>query len=174
MKGRKILKIKITGKFPTNYIVFCFQKRKPNQFSNSPLHLMLNILRIQKEMLSTLAFFKSEENYYYTFSTTISTSEKNPYVNLSSRTLNAFFPKQQYCEQKIGFPVGPSKTKSSHDGDVQNASALRWEDPRNLWNTVHLPLSWDNYFESHVIAGIQPLYKKNSIWKDNNAPYLIA
>lgn len=39
MKGRKILKIKITGKFPTNYIVFCFQKRKPNQYSNSPLHL---------------------------------------------------------------------------------------------------------------------------------------
>lgn len=78
MKGRKILKIKITGKFPTNYIVFCFQKRKPNQFSNSPLHLMLNILRIQKKMLSLLAFFKSEENYYYTTSTTVSSIEKHP------------------------------------------------------------------------------------------------
>ena len=39
MKGRKILKIKIKGKFPTNYIVFCFQKRKPKpvlQFPSLP------------------------------------------------------------------------------------------------------------------------------------------
>lgn len=78
MKGQKILKIKITGKFPTNYIVFCFQERKPNQFSNSPLHLTLNTLRIQKEMLSLLAFFKSEENYNYTTSATISGIEKHP------------------------------------------------------------------------------------------------
>lgn len=28
MKGRKILKIKIMDKFPTNYIVFCFQEKK--------------------------------------------------------------------------------------------------------------------------------------------------
>ena len=45
MKGRKILKIKIKGKFPTNYIVFCFQKRNSNQFSSSPLYLMLNSSR---------------------------------------------------------------------------------------------------------------------------------
>ena len=36
MKGRKILKIKIKGKFPTNYIVFCFQKRKPKPVFQFP------------------------------------------------------------------------------------------------------------------------------------------
>lgn len=60
MKGQKILKIKIISEFPTNYIVFCFQKSKPKPVFHFPS--ASNVLREQKVMLNILPFTNNEKN----------------------------------------------------------------------------------------------------------------
>lgn len=117
-----------------------FREENPNQFSIS-LSVSQNILRKQKEMFSILDFTKSEENYYTTTTITISTSERHPYVNLSSGTSNAFSHHNNIVNKSC-MPVRTLGSQAEPDGDG-SASAPR-RGPRDLGNTAQLPFSPGN------------------------------
>ena len=61
-------------------------------------------------MLNVLPFARSEENYYRTTVTTVSTSEKYPCVNLSSG-MSAMFSRSNNIVNKIWIPSRTLKSQ---------------------------------------------------------------